>query len=321
MLNCKGLLLKFSLLSLCVSTLISCSTFQPIIDVHRHASWPWSDDSVYLQHVMKEKDSSHIVLSLLSTHAKDDLDNWYERQPERFLVGVKVPCPKNTTKPYYHCYPEDAGWVDTSWLRKEIENNRIHLIHEMAFNYFGIRPDDARLDPYWALAAEYDLPVGVHSGRGPGPKGKNTTRSKKGCCPNYDKEMGNPELLRPVLERYPNLRIWLQHFGSGRRDHSYFLEEGLALLKDYPNIYIDLSITNGAMPIEQYAETLKTLIDAGFENRIMFGTDNISPKKILSRFNSLEFLSKKQRNAILYDNAARFLKLDEDTKKAHRKMF
>ena len=122
--------------------------------------------------------------------------------------------------------------------------------------------------------------------------------------------MGNPALLRPVLEQHPGLRVWLQHVGAGRGDFPPFRDETLALLRDYPNVYVDVSITNGAMPQAQYEATLHRLIDAGFGDRIMFGSDNLPLAPILARFRQIEWLSDAQRRAILHDNAVRFFRLD-----------
>ena len=123
--------------------------------------------------------------------------------------------------------------------------------------------------------------------------------------------MGNPALLRPILDRHPGLRLWIQHVGSGRGDYPTFWPETLALLRDYPNVYLDVSITNGAMPVDQYEATLRRLIDAGFGDRIMFGTDNLPIAPILERLSSFGWLSEPQRRAILYDNAARFFRMED----------
>ena len=80
-------------------------------------------------------------------------------------------------------------------------------------------------------------------------------------------------------------------------------------MKDYPNVYLDLSITNGAMPIEQYEAALAKLVEAGFADRIMFGSDMLPVDAIIERMDAIEWLTEEQRRAILHDNAARFLRL------------
>ncbi len=91
----------------------------------------------------------------------------------------------------------------------------------------------------------------------------------------------------------------------------------MSLLEDYPNVYVDLSITNSILPIEDYEKALVRLVASGFGNRIMLGSDNVPLDIILKRLNSIKSISKKQRAAILYDNAANFLNLSEAERHGH----
>jgi predicted TIM-barrel fold metal-dependent hydrolase len=58
------------------------------------------------------------------------------------------------------------------------------------------------------------------------------------------------------------------------------------------------------------------MIDAGFEQRIMYGSDQmIWPDAIPISIASIQdapFLNERQKRAIFYDNAARFLRLSEE---------
>ena len=58
------------------------------------------------------------------------------------------------------------------------------------------------------------------------------------------------------------------------------------------------------------------MVDAGFEKRIMFGSDQIIwPGLIRAAVESVEqapFLSKSQKRDIFYNNAARFLRLTKE---------
>lgn len=278
-----------------------------VIDVHRHAAWPQSNGEQVKLDQLETMRREGVGLAVVSVTSKADVARW---QDAPAIVGVKVPCPRNLTEPRYRCFPEDEGWPDLRWLEGEIKAGRVRALHELGPNYYGISAANPRLDPYWRLAATYDIPVGVHTQRGPAPQGKYSTRSEPGCCPDYDPQMGNPALLRPVLEKYPGLRIWIQHVGSGRGDHGPFWDETLALLNDYPNVHLDLSITNGAMPVEQYEAALRRLIDAGFGDRIMFGSDNLPVEPILERLRGFAWISDSQREAILRGNASRFFRLD-----------
>ena len=165
------------------------------------------------------------------------------------------------------------------------------------------------MDPYWALAAELDIPVFVHINRGPPP---NSPFRPSGCCPDFDSDLGNPALLRPILEKYPELRISLQHAGFPEMpmlgDIAY-VEETFDLLHDYPNVYVDMTILNFVVPLPVHRGAVQQFVDRGFADRIMFGTDNLDAGEILARYRSMEFLSESELRGFFYDNAARFLRL------------
>jgi len=121
-----------------------------------------------------------------------------------------------------------------------------------------------------------------------------------------------------VLQRHPRLRIILQHVGTGRApDLPAFDGEIFALLRDFPSVYLDMSVSNSLVPAEAHERELRRLIDAGFGDRIMFGTDGQPAGPILRRLEAIAWLSSDQRRAILYDNAARFLRLDATTITEH----
>lgn len=95
-----------------------------------------------------------------------------------------------------------------------------------------------------------------------------------------------------------------------------FLEEMIGLLYAHPQVYVDISVINWALPKAE-----KRLVQAGFGDRIMYGSDQMqwpqSISKSIETIKSAPFLSEKQKRAILYDNAARFLELDEKTIESH----
>jgi uncharacterized protein len=282
---------------------------EPIIDVHRHASWPGADDATARSAAIAEMDANGIVLSLLSINEPGDLPAWQDGGAGRFIAGPAMPCPVTRAAPRYRCFPETEGWPNLAWLEREMRRGRIRLLGEMLFVYAGVSPNDPRMAPYWALAARYDVPVAIHINRGPPPDSR--VRRDGACCPNFDGEMGNPALLRPVLERHPGLRIILQHVGTGRAPDSLpFDAETFALLRDYPLVSLDMTILNSVAPAEAHERELRRLIDAGFGDRIMFGTDGLPAGPILRRLEAIAWLSAEQRRAILYDNAVRFLRLE-----------
>ena len=288
---------------------------QPIIDMHRHAPLASSfETDAGPSTMLAELEEHNVVLSILSITSPAQADLWSARTKDRFILGAMMPCPQNLAD-RYDCFPKTSGLPDLNWLKERIESGQIGAFHEMMFNYDGTPPDSPKMAPFWALAASSGIPVGVHTWSGP-PPGR-SIRANPNCCPDYDGEMGNPEKLRSILDRHPDLKIWLQHVGSDGNRNPELWDETLSLLKDYPSVYVEMSITNSMLPIDIYERGLTRLINAGFEDRIMLGTDNVSLDLILDRLHQLESLTDAQRSAILYDNAARFLDLDDKTRHEH----
>jgi hypothetical protein len=264
-----------------------------IIDMNLYARAGDSMDSV-----LRGMDESGIELALLFGLDTTFAASWREAAPDRFIVGPAFPCTDGLDPRSRPCFEESNGWPSLEWMRREYESGRMGVMGEINYVYYGIPPTDERLEPYWALAEELDIPVGVHIGGGPRP-------ARAGCCPNFNGDYGNPALLRPVLQRHPRLRLWLMHVGGNG-----FLDEAIALMKAHPNVYADMSLVNSEFPATHFERSLHALLDAGLGDRIMFGSDNRPLRTIVERMKTVPFLTSDQRDDIFYNNALRFLRLD-----------
>ena len=280
-----------------------------VINAHLHSAPLGADEEAYRAKVLAEMDENAIGVSVLHLNEMSDVAVWIDHAPSRFLAGPSFPCWRDVSARPVKCDWDGEVFPDLEWLRSQYEAGRFAVMGEMFFVYAGISPTDPRMAPYWDLAAEFDIPVAIHINRGP-PAG---SRSRPdGCCPAFDEDLGNPELLRPVLERHPELRIWLQHAGFpampelGNIDYD---DETFALLADYPNVYVDMTALNAVMPEPLHAAALQAFIDRGFTDRIMVGTDNWSARAVIERYERFDFLSEEQKRAILHDNAARFFRV------------
>jgi len=197
-------------------------------------------------------------------------------------------------------------WPNEKALRNELDNGNIKVIGEITAQYAGMTPGDPLLDQYFAIAQEFDLPVGIHTGNGTIRILNSVEERKK-----YRIEYGNPLRVNDVIAKYPDLRIYLMHAGYP------FLEDAIALMKVYKNIYADLSRMNWSSATRiAFHNYLKGLIDAGLGDRLMFGSDGLGLPEALGLaiegINSAEFLTEKQKRDIFYNNAARFLRLSEE---------
>ncbi len=79
--------------SLTACTPAAAERYQPIIDVHRHASWPGADDGAARAALLAGMDAEHIVLSVVSLNEASDIQSWLQAVPGGFLGGPAMPCP------------------------------------------------------------------------------------------------------------------------------------------------------------------------------------------------------------------------------------
>ena len=85
-------------------------------------------------------------------------------------------------------------------------------------------------------------------------------------------------------------------------------KETIQMMKEDARIYTDISVISNPdiVPPQAFAAGLKEFIEAGLEDRIMFGSDNGDINKTVKNVLDLEFLSDQQKEKILYRNAEKF---------------
>jgi uncharacterized protein len=216
--------------------------------------------------------------------------SWRETAPDRFIPAL-----------LFNLVGEADITPDS--LRRLVGEGAVEVFGEIVNQYVGVAPNDERMDPYWALAEELDLPVAIHMGEGrPGEPYIGS--------PEYRIRLGSPLLLEDVLVRHPRLRVYVMHYGSP------LVEEMIAVMQIYPQVYVDLGGNQWLLPRASFYRQLEKLVDAGFDRRIMFGSDQlIWPGLIefgIATIEEAPFLSEEQKRDILYNNAARFLRLSEE---------
>jgi len=196
-------------------------------------------------------------------------------------------------------FEPQTGQPTVEELRRLVKNNAIVAFAEIGAQYAGIAVNDSRMEPYYALAEELDVPIGIHMG--PGPPG-----TPYFAAPDYRMRLSSLLLLEDVLVRHPKLRLWAMHAGWPLAD------DAIAALYAHPQLYVDVGVISYALPRKAFYDYLQRLIDAGFENRIMFGSDQmVWPDALSAAIDSIQnapSLSAQQKRDILYNNAARFLR-------------
>lgn len=279
----------------------------PIIDMHLHA-FGWDHmgnppppnivtrrvptartDKEFMDAVLAEM-KRHNVVKAVAGGPRPHVLRWQAADPDRIIGGTIV--------------APDFPLLDTSALRADFRAGRVGVMGELALAYWGVAPNDPRMEPYWALAEELDIPVALHTGLGP-------ANTPYRCCPKFRTSLGNPALLEDVLVRHPKLRVYLMHAGYP------YLQETIAILHMYPQVYADLGAISWTRPRAAFHHYLHALVREGFGDRLMFGSDQMMwPEAIGMAIEGIEsagFLTEEQKRDIFFNNAVRFLQLDEQS--------
>lgn len=270
----------------------------PVVDMHVHST-------TTTPAAIPRLDSLNVRYWFLAGLAAD-LRTWRSADSTRYLPALVFPCDRGrapiTGRP---CFDTPTELPDTAWLRAEIKAGRVRAFGELSPQFLGMSPADPRLEPYWAMAEEFDIPVGIHMG--PGPAGaayeSNPVPFKS---PAFRMAYSDPMILEEVLLRHKRLRVFVMHAGWPR------VESMMALLYAHPTVYVDVAALSAdrILPRVGYNRYLRDLVEAGFAKRIMFGSD--FPDQVGAGIDALlavDFLSPDAKADILCNNAMRFLRL------------
>jgi predicted TIM-barrel fold metal-dependent hydrolase len=221
---------------------------------------------------------------------------WREALPERLIPGLVFNL------------AADADLTPDS-LRQLHDAGALDVFGEVINQYAGIAPDDERMEPYWALMEELDVPVGIHVGTGP-PGAVHLGFD------GYRARLHSALTMEEVLVRHPGLRVYLMHAGYP------ILDDLLAVLYAHPQVYVGVGVIAFTQPRPAFYRFLRGVVEAGFGKRVMFGSDQMvwpeAIERAVATIREAPFLSEEQKRDILYHNAARFLRLgDEEIARHH----
>jgi predicted TIM-barrel fold metal-dependent hydrolase len=223
---------------------------------------------------------------------------WRAARPERLIPGLA-----------FNMMADTAITPDS--LRALVRAGAVDVFGEIGNQYAGIAPDDARMEPYWALLEELDVPVGIHVGTGP------PGAIYLGFA-GYRARLHSALTIEDVLVRHPRLRVYLMHAGYP------LLDDLLAVLYAHPHVYVDLGVIAHTQPRAAFYRFLRGIVEAGFAGRVMFGSDQMvwpgTIERAITVIQDAPFLSDEQERDILYHNAARFLRLSDEEVARHHGM-
>ena len=219
----------------------------------------------------------------------DRVAEFVDAAPDRFWPGFQ--------------FRLDAPGISPEKIRALYESGKLKILAEIVNQYAGIEPDDPKMEPYWSLLEQLNIPAGIHIGTGPpGAIYLGNT--------NYRARMHSALTLEEVLVRHPGLRVYIMHAGYP------MLDDLLAVLYAHPQVYVGIGVIVWLLPREEFYRYLKGIVQAGFGYRVMFGSDQMIWPGVIERavaaVESAPFLNPDQKRDIFYNNAARFLRLSEE---------
>ena len=255
-------------------------------------------DAEVVAGTIREMEANNIFGVLSGEPAQ--VDQWLKASP-RFMPAVDYRLPGTPSQ--RHVAPKSI-----EQLRALHRAGKLTVIGEIMAQYEGVAVDDPRLDALWALAVELDVPVAIHMG--PGEPGEPFTNGGA-----YLAELSDPLRFESVLKKYPKLRVSLMHAAYPHADRLR------ALLFNYPHVYAEIGSIVYTEPRPAFYAFLKEIVDAGYGDRILFGSDQmIWPGVITASVKAIEeapFLTEDQKRDILYNNAVRFLRLPKQVTDRH----
>ena len=124
----------------------------------------------------------------------------------------------------------------------------------------GYHPECEPLDALYQYCNDQKIPITFHCGEGGFPPFKNWEHA----------DFGHPENFRPILDKYPDLKINFAHLGSPIQDCDWS-GEIIGLMEDFETVYSDLSCY---VDIDNLKAAKKLWDDNSvLQSRLMFGTD------------------------------------------------
>lgn len=247
-----------------------------------------SKQGEYMKDVLAEMERLNVTAVVFG--GVDNVQKWKAASPKRVIPGTS-----------FDINAKDGKAAELKRLELAFTEKGFKVVGEIGLQYQGISPSDPNVDEYFALAEKLDVPVAIHMGTG-GSGRANV------YMPKFRASMGDPLLLEELLARHPKLRVQIMHAGYPMAENT------LALLQANSHVYVDIAGLIWSYPMKEVNRYIRRLVDGGFGDRVMFGTDQVMWPKLIAYsigiIQNADYLTPEQKRDILYNNAARFLRID-----------
>ena len=209
------------------------------------AIWSPMNDEVLINRTLKLLDKYTIVAAVTSGPLTC---RWEESSPERIIPAL-----------FYSPVP---GSPPVDSLRSWYLRGEFKVLGEITPQYDGISAVSPEMEPVWALAEELNFPVNIPIGSGP-------VGAHYMVWPNYRASLHRPLQMETALQRHPDIRVYLGHAAWP------MIDELLAVMWTHPQLYVDISVINWALPRAEFDRYLKRIVESGFGKRVLFDSDQM----------------------------------------------
>ena len=282
---------------LAILTVGSIITSAQVIDMHMHS---YTDKDFWVGKARNGFESSKTT----KEHLEQTIQKMNQHKIEYAVICGTTESIARYTKADRRFIPGYQDYEDTlipvKQFEEYIQSGKIKVFGEVMAVYKGRTLADPLYQPYLAICEKYGVPVAYHSG------GSFPNAQQLGW-PEYRIALGDPFLIEDVLVKYPKMKLYLMHAGEN------FYENTLRMMDGYPGLYADLGVELWLHPLTKDYGTkfLKSAKEYGFLDRVLFGSDQmVWPEAITSSIdflNAMDFLTKDEKEKILYKNAKKFL--------------
>lgn len=263
-----------------------------IIDCHTHINNYHNDEVVSLheclENLQREMRRNRVDIALVLTS--------YKVTPGRPSTKDAVLATRNLQNLYIV-----AGISYTSFNKEELSELREYLSEgsirglKLYPGYEPFYPNDKKLQPVYELAAEFGVPVMIHSGDTYDPRGKI--------------KFSHPIHIDDVAVDHPDVNIVICHIGNP------WIRDCMEVVYKNKNVYTDISglvLGDFTDRFEVYMrKQLQEMLLYGVEpDKVLYGTDwPISSMRSYLDFMEELTIPEREKRKIFFENAAKLFKL------------
>jgi predicted TIM-barrel fold metal-dependent hydrolase len=263
-----------------------------IVDCHTHINnyhnedEDWIDERIEL--LQKEMRRNRVDIALILTS--------YKVRPGRPSTRIAVEATRRLDNVYIVAGISYASLslAELDGLREFLQEGSVRGL-KLYPGYEPFYPADSRLEPVYALAEEFQVPVMIHSGDTYTPTGK--------------VKYSHPLHIDEVAVDHPNVNFIICHIGNP------WIRDCMEVVYKNANVYTDISglvLGNFSDRFESYMlKQLQEILLYGVEaDNVLYGTDwPISSMESYLRFMSELKIPESDKRKIYYENAMRPFKL------------